>query len=121
MRSVGCRVEIPDDPLGYSPTLLLHQAKNASRKLELKMQSHQFRFSFSFLLFIFCQPLHRQGAIRKKTVEGNQVQSTVIVFSGSDTLVVVSLNKRTLRERAAAMSDFTVTSFTRSRFCNKAP
>ena len=97
MRSVGCRVEIPDDPLGYSPTLLLHQAKHASRKLELKMQSHLFRF---FFRFIFYQSSHTQRAIWKKTVEGNQVQSPDIVFSDSDTIVVVYLNKTTLSERA---------------------
>jgi len=61
-----------------------------------------------------------QRAIWKKTVEGNQVQSPGIVFLGSDTIVVVYLNERTLSERAAAMSDFTITSFTRARFCNKA-
>ena len=50
-----------------------------------------------------------------------------IVLSGSDAIVVVYLNERTLSERAAAMSDITITSFTRARasvtkrptnFCN---
>jgi hypothetical protein len=57
------------------------------------MQSHQ--FFFSFLRFIFYQPLQTQRAIWKKSVAGHEVKIPVIVFWGSDTVVVGCLNKRT--------------------------